>query len=385
MNLEIQNPRLVKEGYERIKSHIHKTPILFSETLNQMLGNRVLFKIDAMQKTGAFKIRGVMNHLLSLKEQGKMPNKLVAYSTGNHALALGFVAKIFGVEARVYLPRYISPIKKRIAKSYGAEVIEVQTRQEAEECSFLDSKNGYHYIHPSDSDETIAGAGTMAYEAFMQIKEASLSLADLSPDDLPAHGPSSAGLSPPDLSPPNLSFPGLSPHALLSGDLLPGSLALPDYIFASCGGGGLLSGTYLAKELASPDSKLIGCEPKKAADAYQSLQTGSIFRFDKSPDTIADGLRALSISPRTFEYLKRLDDFVLVAESEIFHWTAWLFQLIKVTCEPSSAISMAAAHAFIKKNKLHGKNILILISGGNIDPNFYKDLWKEEYSQHLIK
>ena len=329
MESKIQNPSVISAAYERIRTHIHETPVLYSDTLNTMLGNKILFKIDAMQKTGAFKIRGVLNHLLSIKERDKLPEKIVAYSTGNHGLALGFVSKLFGIKARVYLPRYISPVKKRIAKSYGAEVIEVETRQEAEERAFLDVDKGYHYMHPSDSDETIAGAGTMAFEAFKQIKEA--------------------------------------------------NLKLPDYIFAPCGGGGLLSGTYLAKELSSPASKLIGCEPAAANDAYRSLKTGSIFRFASSPETIADGLKALSICPRTYSYLKQLDDFILVEDKDIHHWTALLFQLLKVTCEPSSAISMAAAHKLIEEQGLKDKNILIMISGGNIDPAFYKNLGKSDY------
>lgn len=324
----IQNSHIILEAYDRIMPHIHKTPVLYSETLNNMLDNKVLFKIDAMQKTGAFKIRGVLNNLLSLKEKGKLPQKIVAFSTGNHALALGFVSKIFDIKVRVYLPRYVSPIKKRIAKSYGAEVIEVETRQEAEERSFLDTDNGYYYMHPSDSDDTIAGAGTMAFEAFNQISESNLNL--------------------------------------------------PDFIFAPCGGGGLLSGTYLAKELSSPKSKLIGCEPTAANDAYRSLKAGSIYRFEHSPETIADGLRALSICPRTFNYLQKLDDFLLVDEADIHHWTALLFQLIKITCEPSSAISMAAANKAIQEQNLKGRTILIMISGGNIDPEFYKNLGEDE-------
>lgn len=328
MKSKIQNPGVISTAYERIRAYIHKTPVLYSETLNGMLGNRVLFKIDAMQKTGAFKIRGVLNDLLSLQEFDKLPKNVVAYSTGNHALALGFASKLLGINARVYLPRYVSPVKKHIAKSYGAEVIEVETRQEAEELAFLDSTKGYYYMHPSDSNEIIAGAGTMAYEAFSQISEA--------------------------------------------------GMILPDYIFAPCGGGGLLSGTYLAKELSSPDSQIIGCEPEIANDAYRSLTNGDIYRFQNSPDTIADGLKALSICHRTFNYLQKLDDFVLVNESDIRHWTALLFQLLKITCEPSSAISMAAAYKVIEEKKLQDKDILILISGGNIDPDFYKNIGGNE-------
>jgi threonine dehydratase len=329
MDFTTQPPEAVAKAYYRIKEHIHNTPLLYSETLNSMLGNNIYFKVDAMQKTGAFKIRGVLNHLLKLKEENKLPDKIVAYSTGNHALAMAYASKIFGIYARVYLPQNVSPIKKRIAKFYGAEVKEVFTREEAERMSELDGANGFYHLHPSDSDETIAGNGTMCYEALEHMATRNLGL----------------------------------PHA----------------IFAPCGGGGLLSGTYLAKQLLSKDSLLIGAEPLKANDAYRSLQNNKIFRFQDSPDTIADGLRALSVSPRTFEYLKKLDGFHLYDEESIYHWTASLIQLLKVTCEPSAAISMVAAQDWIKKTEAKGKTILVMITGGNIDPSFYHHLWDEDY------
>jgi threonine dehydratase len=333
MNFTIQSPEVIAKAYLRIKDYIHNTPLLYSETLNNMFANQIYFKVDAMQKTGAFKIRGVLNHLLTLRESGKLPSKIVAYSTGNHALAMAYAAKLFNIYARVYLPQNVSPIKKRIAKFYGAEVREVVTRQEAEEMTALDSADGFYHLHPSDSDETIAGNGTMCYEALQYMQSHNLSL--------------------------------------------------PDAIFAPCGGGGLLSGTYLAKELLSKNSSLIGAEPIKANDAYMSLQNNKIFRFQDSPDTSADGLRALSISPRTFEYLKKLDYLHLYEEEAIYHWTASLTQLLKVTCEPSAAIAMAAAEAWIRETAAKNKTLLVMITGGNIDPSFYHHLWDEDYYLNL--
>lgn len=312
----------VEKAYSRIRPYIHHTPLLHSNLLNEMLKCKVYFKMDAVQKTGAFKIRGVLNHLLKMKEDGMMPEKIVAYSTGNHALAMSYAAKLFGIKARVYLPMNVSPIKKKIAKNYGAEVVEVSTRNEAEELAARDGKGQFHYLHPSDDDQTIAGAGTMCYEALLELKQ--------------------------------------------MGEKI-------DAIFAPCGGGGLLSGSYLAKELLSQESQLHGVEPQLANDAYLSLSNGKIHRFEKSPETIADGLRALSISQRTLKYLSMLDDFHLVSEEEIRYWTAWLIQMMKVTCEPSAAISMAAANNWIR-NAGPNKVVLILITGGNLDPEFYHEL-----------
>lgn len=317
-----QTPEAVAKAYDRIKPYLHKTPLMQSNLLNKMLGCKVYFKMDAVQKTGAFKIRGVLNHLLNLQEQSSMPKQIVAYSTGNHALAMAYAAQLFNIQARVYLPKNVSPLKKDIAKSYGAEVIEVKTRQEAEDAAKKDGANNYHYLHPSDDDSTIAGAGTMCYEALIDMKTMDKA---------------------------------------------------PDAIFGPCGGGGLLSGTYLAKELLSPASELHGVEPEIADDAYRSLQDGKIFRFTQSPNTIADGLRALSVSERTLNYLKKLDGFHLVDEESIGCWTSRLIQMTKLTCEPSAAISMAAVKKWIAKNP--NKVVLVLITGGNVDPDFYQTLY----------
>jgi threonine dehydratase len=328
MNLNTLPTNIVQTAYNRIKPYLHLTPILQSETLNDMLGADIYFKVDSLQKTGAFKVRGVLNHLLELRELNKLPLKIVAYSTGNHGIGLAYAAKILNIHARIYLPNNTSQIKQQAAKYYGAEVILTDTRLEAENMAKLDINHGFYYLHPSDSDSTIAGAGTICFEALNQ-----------------------------------LDFK-------------------PDAIFASCGGGGLLSGAYLAKEFLSPNSKLIGCEPKNANDAYISLKQNMIHKFIESPNTVADGLRTLSLSERTFNYIKKLDEFFLVNEYEIFYWTAWLIHLLKVACEPSCAMNLSSVCNWLKIQKKHQK-LLVLISGGNIDPVLYRELWKEDYLLHL--
>jgi threonine dehydratase len=321
----------IEKALNRISKYLYLTPILYSEKLNEMLaGHEIFFKVDSLQKTGAFKVRGVFNHLLDLIESGASLNKIVTYSTGNHGIGLAFAAKKLGCHARIYLPKNTSFIKQQEAKYYGAEIICTETRQEAEDMAKYDSQNGFYYLHPSDSDTTIFGAATMCYEALTQI---------------------------------NFS---------------------PDAIFASCGGGGLLSGTYLAKEILSPHSLLIGSEPANANDAFLSLKQNEIYRFINSPVTVADGLRTLGISSRTFEYLKKIDDLMIVDEYSIYYWTAWLIHLLKITCEPSCAINMHSAIEWLKLQR-YPKKILIMISGGNIDPSLYLELWKEDYLSILPK
>jgi len=328
MNLSLQHPNTIIVAHNRIKQHLNLTPIVQSETLNKMLGHKIFFKAEPFQKTGAFKVRGVLNHLLELKEQNILPSKIVAYSTGNHGIAMAWVAKILGLHARIYLPKNTAPIKQQVAQCHGAEIILTSTRQLAEDMAKNDIENGFYYLHPSDSDSTIAGAGTMCYEALEQL---------------------------------NFS---------------------PDAIFASCGGGGLLAGSYLAKEFLSPSSLLIGSEPINANDAFLSIKQDSIYRFTNSPSTVADGLRTLGISMRTFNYLKKLDDFFLADEHSIYYWTAWLAHLLKILCEPSCAVNMPGAIEWLKRQSSPQK-ILILLSGGNIDPIIYQELGKNSYLSHL--
>lgn len=104
MNLLLQPPQNVAAAHNRIKQYLHLTPIVHSESLNEMLGHEIFFKVESLQKTGAFKVRGVLNHLLELKEQGKLPDKTVGYSTGNHGIGLAYASKLFGIKTRIYLP-----------------------------------------------------------------------------------------------------------------------------------------------------------------------------------------------------------------------------------------------------------------------------------------
>lgn len=323
-NLKIQDKKNVIEAYQRIASYLHKTPVIQSDSLNFFAGHEIYFKIESLQKTGAFKVRGALNHLLILKEQNKLPDKIVCYSTGNHGIGLAWAAKQLNIKVRIYLPKYTAKIKQQAAEFYGAEVIYTENRKIAEQKAYNDIQAGYYYMHPSDNDDIIAGAGTLCYEAIQQ-----------------------------------LEFE-------------------PDAIFAPCGGGGLLSGSYLAKELLAPQAKLFGAEPKNANDAYLSLQNNEIFKFTDSPETIADGLKTLAITPRIFDYLKKLDGFYEIAEKDIYYWTTWLFHILKVACEPSCALTMQAAKLWLKQQSSK-KKILILISGGNIDPLLYKEISKDNY------
>jgi threonine dehydratase len=321
------NPNVVTMAHDRIKNYIIHTPLLRSSILNERLKSSIYFKFEGMQKVGAFKARGALNTLLHLKEQNMLPKKVVAYSSGNQAQAVAWAAQQTGIKATIFVPAIASPIKLAATKSYGAEVIITQERQEAEDLAHDMSLNGCFLLPPYDHDDVIAGQGTAALEAW--IKE---------------------------------------------GDF--------DVAFAPCGGGGLISGTYLATKLFSDSAKIYACEPLLANDAAISYRTNKITRLPMSPMTIADGTRTLSISERTFQYIKKLNGFYEITEEDIIYWTQMLTNFLKVNVEPTCALGMAGAFQWIKEGNT-GKKILVIISGGNIDPSLYLKIWEKSFLDYM--
>lgn len=317
------HPGVIAEAQARIAPYIHRTPLLSSQLLNDMLGHEIVFKVESVQKIGAFKIRGALNTLLMLKEQGNLPKEIVAYSSGNHAQAVALAGKLLDVKVSVILPGAVSPIKMQATKGYGANVITTKTRQEAEKLAAEMQEGGMYLIPPYDHDGVIAGQGTACYEALQD-------------------------------------------------------MAKPNAIFATCGGGGLLSGTWLAAQALVPGVAVYAAEPLQANDAAQSYQQGKIIRFEDAPNTIADGAKTLGVSERTFHYLKQLQGFYEIAEEDIVYWTQWLMHMLKITVEPTSAVALAGAYAWLKGQQSK-QRVLVILSGGNIAPETYRRVWETNY------
>ncbi len=316
-------PEAVRVAHARIAPYIHRTPLVASHLLNSLLGHEVVFKAECLQKTGAFKVRGALNSLLSLKEQQCLPEKVVAFSSGNHAQAVAWAASQLGVQATIYLPGFVSAVKKQATESYGATVVVTATRQEAEDACAEAVLQGAYLIPPFDMDTVITGQGTACLEA------------------------------------------------LEDG-------ANPDAVFVPCGGGGITSGTLLAARLLASPAKIYAAEPRQANDASRSYHTGAICRFDTSPPTIADGVRTPAISPRTFHYLRQLEGFIEVEEEAIIYWTQWLAHILKLTCEPTSALAMAAAYQWLA-TQTRPQRVLVMLTGGNIATEARQQLWQDDY------
>jgi threonine dehydratase len=319
------SPHEIAKAHERIAPFTNRTPLLTSSYIDNWLGAKFCFKFEGFQKIGAFKLRGALNVLLKLKEQNKLPERVVAFSSGNHAQAVAYAGKLLGVKTKIFIPEFSSKVKIQATKSYGAEVVLTKTRQEAEAAVVAEAEKGAVFIPPYDSDDLLCGQGTSCYEALQDMNNE------------------------------------------------------PDAIFATVGGGGWISGTYLAARLLAPNAKVYGAEPELANDAAQSYRKGEIVKLTDTPKTIADGARTLAVSERTFEYIRQLADIIEVSEEEIIFATQWLSNLLKITVEPTSAAAFAGAKKLVENGELKGKNILIMLSGGNIDADTYRKIWEKDY------
>jgi len=327
--MKLLSPDVVQEAEERIAPHIRRTPVMQSAHLDDWLGHEILFKVEGFQKIGAFKIRGAMNALLSLEEEGNLPPAIVAFSSGNHAQAVAFAGSKLGIKTTVIMPAFVSKIKQQATKSYGAELILTKTRQEAEKLAVKKQAEGAWLLHPSADERVIAGQGTACLEALQDGAD-------------------------------------------------------PDAVFAACGGGGLLSGTWLAVQALAPGAKIFGVEPEMANDAAESYRTEKIVSFVETPMTVADGARTLHISPLTFTYLKKLDGFYEIKERDILYWTQWLSHLLKTVVEPTAALAMAGAMQWLKTQSTK-KRVLVILSGGNVDAKTQQEIWAEDYLGQVPK
>ena len=318
----------ILDAKRRIEKYIHKTPILSSQTLNNYLGHQIYFKAENLQKIGAFKIRGGLNSVAWLIENKLTPKHIIANSSGNHAQAIALASKVFGIPSTIYMPQNVSSVKAQATLAYGAKIDYSENRAIADQ-KVLDAsyeKNTY-WVPPFNHPEVIAGQGTSAYEAFTELESI-------------------------------------------------------DAVFAPCGGGGLLSGTLIASRSLSTKTQVIGVEPKLANDAIQSVKKGKIVRLDTPPNTIADGARTLAVGDITFEYLKKLDEFYEADENHIVYWTQWLTHLLKVQVEPTSAMAMVGVIKWLKHQKTK-KQILVILSGGNIDKDTMNKIWNIDYLQTI--
>jgi len=303
---------------ERINPHIHHTPILQSETLNQIAGCELFFKCENMQKVGAFKSRGAVNAVFSL-DKYELQKGVCTHSSGNHAQALARAARLKKVPAYIVMPKNAPQVKIDAVKGYGGKITFCEPNLQARESSLSQvmQETKSTEIHPYDNLKVIEGQATAAMEIFEELK--------------------------------NL-----------------------DIIMAPVGGGGLLSGTALSTHYFSPQTKVIAAEPTNADDAFQSFYSKK-FIPSLDPNTIADGLLT-SLGKYSFPIiLKHVNQIITVEEEMIIHAMKLIFQRLKIVVEPSAAVPLAAvlSHPDVFTNQ----RVAIILSGGNIDLKLFKTIF----------
>ena len=295
---------------QRIEPHIHRTPVLTSEFMNDLTGAELFFKCENLQKAGAFKARGASNAVFGLSDQ--LAAKGVAtHSSGNHGLCLSYAAGRRGIPVSVVVPRTAPEAKKEAMRGYGATVVECEPSTTSREQVFADvvAKSGADFVHPYNDPRVIAGQGTCSLELHEDV------------------GPL-------------------------------------DAIVAPIGGGGMISGTCLTLSNVSPDTKIFAAEPEQADDAYRSFKAGHIIA-DDAPVTVADGLK-VPLKDLTWHFVSNhVSDILLCSEQEIIDAMFIIWQRMKIVMEPSSAVTLAT----ILKNKqtFAGKRVGLVITGGNVD------------------
>src|ERR1700746_1587421 len=310
----------IVEAHARIAPRIHRTPVMTSKSLDAMVGARVFFKCDILQRTGSFTIRGETNAIFSLGHK-EVSHGIVTQSSGNHGAAVACAAAWRGVPAWIVMPKNAPAVKQIAVEGYGGRVTlcEPTMTSRNEASTRILAGTGAAVIHPYDDDRVIAGQASAGKELLEEI-----------------------------------------------GDL--------DAVFAPVSGGGLLSGTCLGAKGIRAEVRVFGCEPERADDAYRSLTTGTLQSLDSS-DTIADGLRA-SLAPRTFAILQRhVERILLVSEEEIISTARLVWERMKIIIEPSSAVAIApllrpgvVASLNLPKRADDGAPKLgVIFSGGNVD------------------
>lgn len=305
----------VREAHERIEGFVHRTPLMRSGSLNALMSADVVFKCENLQRAGVFKARGAFNAVYSLSDADAIRG-VVTSSSGNQAAALSLAASSRGIPAYIAMPRCALKSKVNAVRRHGGNIVWVEskgavpTSDEYEATAArIQQETRANAVHPYNDRRTIAGQGTCALEIIDERK--------------------------------NL-----------------------DFLLAPVGGGGLLAGVSVVFKGLSPRTRVIGCEPEMADDAYRSFRAGSIVP-QLDPRTIADGLRT-SLGDITFPLISHnVDDIVTVSEEAIIGAMRLIWETLKIVIEPSSAVPVAAALA--RKIPISGKTVAIILSGGNVD------------------
>lgn len=298
-----------EEAYNTVQKVVKNTNLVYSDFFSELSGNKVYFKPENLQVTGAYKIRGAYYKISTLSEEEREKG-LITASAGNHAQGVAFAAKAYGVKATIVMPTTTPLIKVNRTKSYGADVVLYGDVYD-EACQYaleLAEDKGYTFVHPFDDLDVACGQGSIAMEI---IKE----------------------------------------------------LPTVDYILVPIGGGGLITGVSTLAKMLNPNIKVIGVEPAGAACMKESLKNGKVTTLPVV-DTIADGTAVKTPGSTIFPYIQEnVDEIITVEDSELIVAFLDMLENHKMLVENSGLLTAAA----VKKLPFKDKKVVSILSGGNMD------------------
>ena len=313
--LETRRPldaRSIADAAQRIAPHVRRTPTEHSPALTALAGRDVFLKLENLQRTGAFKIRGALNAILQLEPSSRSAGVVTA-SAGNHGQGVAFAAQLVGAPACVVLPHGVPLAKLTAIQRTGAETVLVSGGYDEAHAAAIEiaRERGRTYVHAFDDDDVIAGQGTVALELFEDV---------------------------PDL----------------------------DTVVVPVGGGGLISGIALAASALPGRPRIVGVQAAGSSALAESFGLGRV--VERGTSTIADGIAVRRPAERTFAIVRRLvDDVVTVSDEAIARAMVLLLERHKLLAEGAGAAALAAV--LEANGRVGGRRVAAIVSGGNVDPN----------------
>lgn len=310
--------QMIVEAARSLKGVIKETDFCYSETLSDLTKGDVYLKLENLQQSGSFKIRGAYNKIIHLSDEEKKCG-VVASSAGNHAQGVAISASKLGIKSTIVMPKSAPFAKIYATRKYGGEVVlHGEVYDEAYEKAIeIQEATGATFVHPFNDPYVIAGQGTIGLEIMQEQ---------------------------PDL----------------------------DVVLVPIGGGGIASGIALAVKMINPNIKVIGVQTKNAPSMYESLKCGHV---EATPvnKTIADGIAVGEPGDLTFSIIKDyVDEIITVSETEISQAFLLLLENCNLVCEGAGAVSVAAIMS--RKLDLKNKKVGAILSGGNIDINLIESI-----------
>jgi len=318
----------VEAAAARLKGQAVETPLIESPALNERLGLRVLIKPETLQRVGAFKFRGAYNRLVQL-DADQRKRGVVAFSSGNHAQGVALAARLLGLPAVIVMPDDAPAVKVEATKGYGAEVrfynrLTGQTREQI--AAEIAEQRGAVVVPAFDDPDIVAGQGTVGLEMLRQAQALDARL---------------------------------------------------DAVIAPISGGGLLAGIATAVKALSPQTAIVGVEPAAFDDTLQSLQKGERVTIKPTGRSYCDALESPFPGEITFPIMRRtVADVATVTDAEVAEAMRVAFATLKLVVEPGGAAGLAALLA--GKVKAFGPTVGLVLSGGNVDPEFFAKVLRGE-------